>query len=669
MKIKKKELRRREAQLPINYPHPEVADASVSVEAAIFNAEETRVEAICRRLAHNEVAVRDAVLAELPRYIRSVTQRLVGLEACVDLAALRRFIVMQSGGKGGRCGTSGGGAGGEKRVVINVLRELEAYRNREENARREQRRQAAIRRLQQERQQAARGGDNNNRDDNNNNKNNNNDNNNNNSTGDKNYMAAEKEGEEGLKMRDAERKSLRQIYGEWISVWCEMELVLLKLSRGLFFCLWHSDKPLVQLECAQRIARLIHVPHTNSGKILLFSCLIRVLMREWRSMDRHRADKFLALVRKMIYELACLLESLEAEARLQQQRGDDNEAGTNGGVDRSAPAGGTVASRGASPLAGRKRERNEDEGGPFHGDADVLTHDPLCRALDEACYVFQGQLLPEPTAVGLSMHVCDVLFDELCRAALSTALFVALSDRIALHAMSRGNCVEKRVLDYFISPMAGGMLSSRRREQHQQKDGQLTSVGALNKRKRCRKEEKSGSCSGHEESAAHAAADAETRAILLQLADCCKNYSVARRTVHSVRVMFTEGEMALRQAANPDGYEELTRGELRRRIEREVAEVGETRHAVVEERRNLRRLRQQEKKQQLLRLKKKKKEKKGSIVAAAAADNDDDEDEDEAEAVKQKLEKMKKKTRRPQPRDTKRKKHYTLTKEDLYGDE
>ncbi|RNF13544.1 hypothetical protein TcG_08325 [Trypanosoma cruzi] len=661
MKIKKKELRRREAQLPINYPHPEVTDASVSVEAATFKAEETRVEAICRRLAHNEVAVRDAVLAELPRYIRSVTQRLVGLEACVDVAALRRFIVMQSGGKGGRCGTSGGGAGGEKRVVINVLRELEAYRNRGENARREQRRQAAIRRLQQERQQAARGGDNNNRDDNNKNKENNN--NNNNNTGDKNYMAAEKEGEEELKMRDAERKSLRQIYGEWISVWCEMELVLLKLSRGLFFCLWHSDKPLVQLECAQRIARLIHVPHTNSGKILLFSCLIRVLMREWRSMDRHRADKFLALVRKMIYELACLLESLEAETRLQRQRGDDNEAGTNGGVNRSAPAGGTVASRGASPLAGRKRERNEDEGGPFHGDADVLTHDPLCRALDEACYVFQGQLLPEPTAVGLSMHVCDVLFDELCRAALSTALFVALSDRIALHAMSRGNCVEKRVLDYFISPLAGGMLSSRRREQHQQKDGQLTSVGALNKRKRRRNEDKSGSCSGHEESAAHAAADAETRAILLQLADCCKNYSVARRTVHSVRVMFTEGEMALRQAANPDGYEELTRGDLRRRIEREVAEVGETLHAVVEERRNLRRLRQQEKRQLLQRLKKKKK--KGNIVASAAADNDEDEDE----AVQQKLEKMKKKTRRPQPRDTKRKKHYTLTKEDLYGDE
>ncbi|EKF26048.1 hypothetical protein MOQ_010275 [Trypanosoma cruzi marinkellei] len=654
MKIKKKELRRREAQLPINYPHPEVADASVRVEAATFNAEETRVEALCRRLAHNEVAVRDAVLAELPRYIQSVTQRLVGLEACVDVAALRRCIVMQSGGKSGK------DAGGEKRVVINVLRELEAYRNREENVRREQRRQAALRRLQQERQQAVRGGDNNN--------------NNNNNNDDKNCMAAEKE-EEELNMRDAERKSLRRIYGEWISVWCEMELVLLKLSRGLFFCLWHSDKPLVQLECAQRIARLIHAPHTNSGKILLFSCLMRVLMREWRSMDRHRADKFLALVRKMIYELACLLGSLEVETRQQQQQqqkqgGGDNEAGTNGGVDRSAPAGGTVTSRGASSRAGRKRERNEDEGGPFHGDADVLTHDPLCRALDEACYVFQWQIVPEPTAVGLSMHVCDVLFDELCRAALSPTLFVALSDRIAFHAMSRGNYVEKRVLDYFISPMAGGMLSGRRRQQHQQKNGQSTSVGASNKRKRCRNEDKTSSGSSHDESAGHAAADAETRAILLQLADCCKKYSVARRTVHSVRVMFTEGEMALRQAANPEEYEELTRGDLRRRIEQEVAEVGKTRHAVVEERRNLRRLRQQEKKQQQLqRLKRKKKENTENIFAAST-DNDDDWDgNDDNEAVQQKLEKMRKKTRRPQPRDTKRKKHYTLTKEDLYGDE
>ncbi|RNF01079.1 uncharacterized protein Tco025E_08679, partial [Trypanosoma conorhini] len=217
-------------------------------------------------------------------------------------------------------------------------------------------------------------------------------------------------------------------------------------------------------------------------------------------------------------------------------------------------------------------------GGGDDDDAEVLAHAPLCRALDEACCVFSGQVVPEPTAVGLSVRVCDILLDELCRAALSPALFVALGDRVALHALSQGNYVEKRVLDYFIAPIAGGLLASRRREQRQRRGDEDDDEGA-------------------------AAADAETRGMLLQLADCRRAYSVARRTVRPVRAMFTESEMVLRQAADPAAYKELTRGELRRRIEHEVAEVEETRHAVAEERRRLRLLRQQEKKQLLQRLK------------------------------------------------------------------
>ncbi|RNF06438.1 uncharacterized protein Tco025E_07631, partial [Trypanosoma conorhini] len=546
MKVKKKDLRKGEAQLPINYPPPEVADGVVIDRTTDFDAEKTRVEALCKRLAHSEVAVRDAVLAELPRYLRGVTRRLVGLEAGADVAALRRCIAMRGGAD----------AGGEAQVVVNVLRELEAYRDRAGSAKREQRRQAAVRRVQQQQRLQPTAGDG----DVEESKINSNDNNHSDTA------AAE-----------AGRKSLRQIYAEWISVWCEMELLLLKLSRGVFFCLWHSDKPLVQLECAQRIARLIHAPHTNSGKILLFSCLMRVLVREWRSMDRYRADKFLALVRKMMYELACLLKSLEAETRAQLRSGGgggsaEREAVTTSGrADRPARA-----PRRAPASAGKKRGRG---GGDEDDDAEVLAHPPLCRALDEACYVFSGQVVPEPTAVGLSMHVCDVLFDELCRAALSPALFVALGDRVALHAMSQGNYVEKRVLDYFLAPIAGGLLASRRREQRQRRGDEDDDEGA-------------------------AAADAETRGMLLQLADCCRAYSVARRTVRPVRAMFTESEMVLRQAADPAAYKELTRGELRRRIEHEVAEVEETRHAVAEERRRLRLLRQQEKKQLLQRLKK-----------------------------------------------------------------
>ncbi|RNF03611.1 hypothetical protein TraAM80_05653 [Trypanosoma rangeli] len=649
MKVKKKDLRKGEAQLPINYPQPEVADGVAIDHTTDFDAEKTRVEALCKRLAHNEVAVRDAVLAELPRYIQGVTRRLVGIEADVDVAALRRFITMRGGDH-----THGDDADGETRTVVNVLRELETYRDHVGNVRREQRRQADLQCVQQQRQPTAGDGDVEG------NKSHGNDNQ---------RSGAEEVGEARLSVaaaaepvsRDAGRKSLRQIYGEWISVWCEVELLLLKLSRGVFFCLWHSDKPLVQLECAQRIARLIHAPHTNSGKILLFSCLMRVLVREWRSMDRYRADKFLALVRKMIYELACLLKSLEAETRSQQRGvggGEERETRTpSGKADRAAP----VRKR-ASMTGGMKRRRGEGY------DTDVLTHDPLCRALHEACYVFQGQIVPEPTAVGLTMHVCDVLFDELCRAALSPVLFLALSDRIALYAMSQGNYVEKRVLDYFIAPIAGGLLASRRQEHQQERRGLTASTGAAAKRRRPHDEEEvadndkdSRDAGAGDNTAAHAKAEAETRGMLLQLADCCRAYSVAWRTVRPVRVMFTESEMVLRQAADPDAYKPLTGGELRRRIEQEVADVEETQHAVVEERRRLRLLRQQEKKQMPQRLRKR--------HVAAADDGDEDDGDAEADATRQQLNNKMKTKKKLHSRNTKRKKHYTLTREDLYGEE
>ncbi|ORC89926.1 uncharacterized protein TM35_000101940 [Trypanosoma theileri] len=163
---------------------------------------------------------------------------------------------------------------------------------------------------------------------------------------------------------------------------------------------------------------------------------------------------------------------------------------------------------------------------------------------------------------------------------------------------------------------------------------------------------------------------AETNTILFALAECCKRYAVGRNTVRSVRVMFTESEMALRQAADPSAYRELTRGELRRRVEREVKDVEETRHAVVEERRKVRVL--------------KKREKRSQMKSGGSSDDDNDNDNGEEEEGSaagrrggKKTSKHKKvtkesssdKSKKKQPRNTKRKKYYTLTKKDLYGDE
>ena len=64
-KIQKKKLRKRQAQLPINYPGPDVIPFN-------FEKEKARIENICRRLADNEVEVRDAVLKEIPRLLREM---------------------------------------------------------------------------------------------------------------------------------------------------------------------------------------------------------------------------------------------------------------------------------------------------------------------------------------------------------------------------------------------------------------------------------------------------------------------------------------------------------------------------------------------------------------------------------------------------------------------
>lgn len=704
MKIKKKELRRGEAQLPINYPHPEVEEMQ-NINAEAFDAEKTRVESLCKRLAHNEVVVRDAVLEGLPEYIRNVTRPLLEVETRLDSAALRRFIATRNRRGGGKHRSR------EDHVVVNVLRELEEHRNHEENVQREQRRQAALRRLKQRRQQGEEAAANGDVDEANVHKD----------------QDADDAGEDGMSAQDTKRT-----YRLWISHWSAVELLLLKLSRGLFFCLWHSDKPLVQLECAQRIARLIHAPQTNSGKILMFSCLMRVLVREWRTMDRYRADKFLAFVRKLVYELACLLRSLEEETHLQHRDGksciyatttttpsttttttnnnknnNNSDKGNNNNDDGANDADAASARKSSSlkrtSPAGKRKRPDRDDGDDADGagddegdvacgmsdtviiDDEVLTRDPLRRALNETCYVFQEQIFSDPIGVGLSMHICDVLFDELCRAALSPALFVALSDRVALYAMSRGNYVEKRVLDHFVSPAAGGVLATRRREQQKQKcersqaaavtsgrkkrrvDGDTAShddsQGAGGDAKRNKKNKNNGNHDGdgdvEEEEAAYARADAETNAILLRLADCCKRHSVARRTVPQVRVMFTESELALRQVVDSDAYMELPRGAERRCVERELEDVEETRHAVMEERRKLRLLRQKEKKQQVRGLKKKTK------VPSDGKEEGEGDAEGEEGARQKGTEKRKKK----QPRDTKRKKHYTLTKEDLYGDE
>ena len=68
------------------------------------------------------------------------------------------------------------------------------------------------------------------------------------------------------------------------------EMDFMKMWKGLFYCMWMSDKAPVQQELAQTIAELLHCFPANRGHImfLFLRCFYRTMRREWLGLDKYR---------------------------------------------------------------------------------------------------------------------------------------------------------------------------------------------------------------------------------------------------------------------------------------------------------------------------------------------------------------------------------------------
>ncbi|KAG0144574.1 hypothetical protein CROQUDRAFT_659750 [Cronartium quercuum f. sp. fusiforme G11] len=89
-------------------------------------------------------------------------------------------------------------------------------------------------------------------------------------------------------------------------------LAMAKLFKGLFYCYWMSDKPLVQQQLANELADLclVYQPQsiptskgmaqalTTRGGLTLWRGFWEAIRREWHGLDRHRIDKYLLLLRR-----------------------------------------------------------------------------------------------------------------------------------------------------------------------------------------------------------------------------------------------------------------------------------------------------------------------------------------------------------------------------------
>ncbi|MCJ1439201.1 hypothetical protein MMC27_008592 [Xylographa pallens] len=74
------------------------------------------------------------------------------------------------------------------------------------------------------------------------------------------------------------------------------DLELLKLWKGLFFCMWHSDRPIPQQRLALALSHLL-LPLSTTLFIPFLTAFWTTIAREWTSIDALRMDKFMRLVR------------------------------------------------------------------------------------------------------------------------------------------------------------------------------------------------------------------------------------------------------------------------------------------------------------------------------------------------------------------------------------
>ncbi|KAI2661051.1 hypothetical protein H4Q32_030075 [Labeo rohita] len=91
---------------------------------------------------------------------------------------------------------------------------------------------------------------------------------------------------------------------------------LLKIWKGLFYCQWMQDKPLLQEELSTKISRLLHSFRTVDSQFLYFKTFLQTMKREWNGIDILRMDKFYQLVRFVFREVFEMLKRQEWESSL-----------------------------------------------------------------------------------------------------------------------------------------------------------------------------------------------------------------------------------------------------------------------------------------------------------------------------------------------------------------
>lgn len=90
---------------------------------------------------------------------------------------------------------------------------------------------------------------------------------------------------------------------------------LKKIWKGLFYCVWHSDKAAVQADLIERLASIFE-KLDSALSLQFFKVFLMTMRREWAGIDRLRLDKFYLLLRKCLVHMLVALERSAWDADL-----------------------------------------------------------------------------------------------------------------------------------------------------------------------------------------------------------------------------------------------------------------------------------------------------------------------------------------------------------------
>jgi len=98
----------------------------------------------------------------------------------------------------------------------------------------------------------------------------------------------------------ARSKAVKKIK-KWFSVKANFEEEeMMKIWKGLYYCFWMSDKPLVQEELAETISSFVNHFKNKETSFLYIKCFLKTFLREWFGIDRWRTDKFMLFTRRFL---------------------------------------------------------------------------------------------------------------------------------------------------------------------------------------------------------------------------------------------------------------------------------------------------------------------------------------------------------------------------------